>query len=96
LCVFSTVVSANPLPLSKTVADAKWLQTVEPGIYFHQHLLSEVRNSKFIDHEVLSRYEPVGGVRIEDVVLITLDGAENLTTVRSDVDWIEGVCSGEV
>ena len=80
----------------KTVADVSWLQTVEPGIYFHQHLLSEVRNSKFIDHEVLSRYEPVGGVRIEDVVLITLDGAENLTTVRSDVDWIEGVCSGEV
>jgi len=97
LCVFSTVVSsANPVRLSKTVTDMKWLQTVEPGIYFHQHLLSEVRNSKFIDHEVLSRYEPVGGVRIEDVVLITLDGAENLTTVRSDVDWVKWVCSGEV
>jgi len=76
--------------------EAGMVVTVEPGIYFHKHLLSEVRNSKFIDHEVLSRYEPVGGVRIEDVVLITPDGAENLTTVRSDVDWIEGLCSGEV
>lgn len=54
-----------------------------------------MRNSKFVNHEVLSRYEPVGGVRIEDVVLITPEGAENLTTVRSEVDWVEGVCSGE-
>jgi Xaa-Pro dipeptidase len=68
---------------------------VEPGIYFHQHLLAGVRDSSFVDHEVLSRYESVGGVRIEDVVLITPDAAENFTTVRSDVDWIEEVCSGK-
>jgi len=44
----------------------------------------------------LKRYESVGGVRIEDVVVITDRGYDNLTTVRSDVDWIEGVCSGEL
>jgi len=45
---------------------------------------------------VLSRYESVGGVRIEDVVAITPDGYEVLTTVGKDVEWVEGVCSGSL
>lgn len=70
--------------------------TVEPGIYFSQHLLAPIRDSKHIDHQVLKRYESVGGVRIEDVVAITENGHENFTTVRSDVQWVEGVCSGDL
>lgn len=69
---------------------------MEPGCYFSPHLLAPVRDSKHIDHEVLKRYESVGGVRIEDVVLITGNGFENLTTVRSDTEWVEGVCSGTI
>jgi len=71
-------------------------QTVEPGIYFSPHLLAPIRESRHIDHEVLKRYEAVGGIRIEDVVLIKNAGYENLTTVRSDPSWVEGVCSGEI
>ncbi|KAF7322945.1 Xaa-Pro dipeptidase [Mycena chlorophos] len=74
--------------------EAGMVVTVEPGIYFSPHLLAAVRDSQLIDHEVLKRYESVGGVRIEDVVHITPNGVQNLTKVRSDVDWIEGVCSG--
>ncbi|KAG8743391.1 hypothetical protein FRC10_012117 [Ceratobasidium sp. 414] len=69
--------------------------TVEPGIYFSPHLLAPVRNSPYIDHEVLAKYESVGGVRIEDVVVITENACENLTTVGKDVDWIERLSSGE-
>lgn len=69
-------------------------QTVEPGIYFSPHLLSAVRDSPLINHEVLAKYESVGGVRIEDVVLITDNGFENLTTVKSERKWVEAVCSG--
>ena len=59
-------------------------------------MLAGVRDSRFVDQEVLSQYEPVGGVRIEDVVVITPNGAENLTKVQSDVEWVEGVCSGNL
>lgn len=37
----------------------------------------------------------MGGVRIEDDVLITETGCENLTKVQSGVDWVERVCAGE-
>ncbi|KAF7294967.1 Xaa-Pro dipeptidase [Mycena indigotica] len=76
--------------------EAGMVVTVEPGIYFSPHLLAAVRDSQVIDHEVLKRYEPVGGVRIEDVVHITPAGVENLTKVKSDVEWLEGVCSGHL
>ncbi|KIY67721.1 Creatinase/aminopeptidase [Cylindrobasidium torrendii FP15055 ss-10] len=79
------------LPLQKGM-----VVTIEPGCYFSPHLLAAIRDSKHINHDVLKRYESVGGVRIEDVVLITEDGFENLTTVRSETEWIEGVCAGDL
>jgi Xaa-Pro dipeptidase len=72
------------------------LKTVEPGIYFHQHLLAPIRQSRHINHEILKQYESVGGIRIEDVVLIDGHGYENLTTVGKETTWVEGLCSGEL
>jgi Xaa-Pro dipeptidase len=59
--------------------------TVEPGIYFNAFLidrffLSKPEHAKFIDKKFLKQYMQVGGVRIEDDLLITKDGYENLTT----------------
>ncbi|GAB7333086.1 hypothetical protein MBLNU13_g04761t1 [Cladosporium sp. NU13] len=58
--------------------------TIEPGIYFNKFILDNVyledpEHRKFINLEVLERYMPVGGVRIEDDILITEKGYENLT-----------------
>ncbi len=59
--------------------------TVEPGIYFSRYALQNVylkdpRHSKYINVSLLERYYPVGGVRIEDDILVTETGYENLTT----------------
>ena len=59
------------------------------------HLLAPYQQSPFLDAAVLGRYESVGGIRIEDNILITENGAENLTMVRSETAWIESVCAGE-
>ncbi|GKT81014.1 metallopeptidase family M24 [Colletotrichum tofieldiae] len=59
--------------------------TVEPGIYFCReyiegYFLSNPRHARFINKTVLERYYRVGGVRIEDDILVTDDGYENLST----------------
>ncbi|EMF15916.1 Peptidase_M24-domain-containing protein [Sphaerulina musiva SO2202] len=59
--------------------------TVEPGIYFNKFLLdnfflNDPKHLKHIDLKVLERYMQVGGVRIEDDILVTKHGYENVTT----------------
>ncbi|KAI4154533.1 MAG: hypothetical protein LQ340_001622 [Diploschistes diacapsis] len=66
--------------------------TVEPGIYFCEFILRPYLEDgegmgRFIDKAVLERYWAVGGVRIEDDILVTEDGFENLTTAEKGV-WL--------
>jgi Xaa-Pro dipeptidase len=70
--------------------------TVEPGCYFPQQLmqLHGVWESEYVDQEVLRRYVGVGGVRIEDAVLVTGEGSENLTKVPRERAEVEALCSG--
>ena len=73
--------------------------TNEPGIYFRRYPLeAELKAGKWdgiVDQEVLERYWTVGGVRIEDDILVKEDGYENLTTVGKSVDYIEAAVNAE-
>ncbi|GEQ72696.1 hypothetical protein JCM33374_g6383 [Metschnikowia sp. JCM 33374] len=62
--------------------------TDEPGVYFSPFLLQDILNDaskmRFINKKILDKYWYVGGVRIEDDLLITDDGYENFTKITSD------------
>jgi len=66
--------------------------TCEPGCYFNKYLLDPVKDSPHINHDLLQKYLKEGGVRIEDDILITKDGIENLTTAVKSVADIESQC----
>ena len=56
--------------------------TIEPGLYFIESLLSpwrEGRYSKYFNWERIGQLKAFGGIRIEDNVIITGEGVENMT-----------------
>ncbi|SFR91195.1 Xaa-Pro dipeptidase [Dyella sp. OK004] len=56
--------------------------TIEPGLYFIDMLLNELRDKPFaadIDWTKVQTFRPYGGIRIEDDVVCTTDTPENLT-----------------
>ncbi|KAK1249657.1 hypothetical protein MKX08_009660 [Trichoderma sp. CBMAI-0020] len=69
--------------------------TVEPGIYFCKFIidpyLENPEQSKYIDSAVLARYWDVGGVRIEDNILVTDGGYENLTPAIKEPAELEAL-----
>jgi Xaa-Pro aminopeptidase len=72
--------------------EAGHLITVEPGLYFIKALLEapDTRNKykDDISWSELEKWMHVGGVRIEDNILITTDGNENLTACVEKSDGI--------
>ncbi|KAF5012669.1 hypothetical protein FDECE_1300 [Fusarium decemcellulare] len=88
---FQYLRTRGPLPAGSIV-------TVEPGIYFCEYIirpyLEDERHKQFIDPEVLNRYWDVGGVRIEDNVLVTATGIKNLTVAIKDPDQMEAMVQG--
>ena len=60
--------------------------TDEPGIYFIPALIEQWKREgtgrDFVDYEKLASYHDFGGIRLEDDVLVTADGARRLGPAR--------------
>lgn len=81
--VLNSSVCRSPCTMSAPLLEEGMVVTVEPGIYFSALALANARKqpyAKYIDFEVAEQYIHMGGVRIEDDILVTANGYENLTT----------------
>ncbi len=67
--------------------------TIEPGIYFVPAVLKpaleDPEKNQFLNSDKVESLLDFGGVRIEDDIVITEDGIENMTDVPKEVDEIE-------
>lgn len=80
------------------VLEVGMVMTNEPGCYFIDYLLDQALadpiQGKLLNAERLNEFRGFGGVRLEDVVLVTETGVENLTTCPRTVEEVESVLNG--
>lgn len=89
--------SFSPCTRSSPLLQEGMVVTVEPGIYFSRYALGNARSSplgRFIDFDVAETYIPIGGVRIEDDILVTTHGYENLTTAPKGERMLQIIRTG--
>jgi Xaa-Pro dipeptidase len=79
--------------------EAGMVITVEPGVYFIEAVLdpalADPVKSKLLVPDAVARFKEFGGVRIEDDVVVTPTGSENMTQVPRDVRDVEAVMAGQ-
>ncbi|ORY16418.1 hypothetical protein BCR34DRAFT_105189 [Clohesyomyces aquaticus] len=99
LPVYDLTTCRSPVDVQSGHLEEGMVVTVEPGIYFSSYALNMFYlphpvHSKYINTKVVARYLPIGGVRIEDDILITSNGYENLTTAPKAEVMLEIIRSG--
>ena len=82
----------------RTRARSGMVLTVEPGIYFIDALLEPALQTpavaKYLNAERLAAFRQFGGVRLEDDVVVTATGIENMTLTPRDIADVEAVMAG--
>jgi Xaa-Pro dipeptidase len=72
----------NPFLRNTSVIEAGQVFTIEPGLYFIQPLLAELRGKPegaLVDWNAVEALSPFGGIRIEDDIFVGENGLRNLT-----------------
>ncbi|MCF2947344.1 Xaa-Pro dipeptidase [Paraglaciecola aquimarina] len=74
--------SQHPFLRTTRTVEAKQVFTIEPGLYFIDSLLGDLKaseNSKYINWDQVDTMRPFGGIRIEDNIIVHRDKNENMT-----------------
>lgn len=64
------------------ILEERMVYTCEPGLYFIDSLLSEIKeseNSKYMNWNKIESFKKYGGIRIEDNIILHSKGNENIT-----------------
>jgi Xaa-Pro dipeptidase len=72
----------NPFLRNTSTIEEGQVFTIEPGLYFIDALLAELRQKPegaLVDWNMVEALAPLGGIRIEDDLLVTERGVRNLT-----------------
>lgn len=73
---------SHPFLRTTRTIEANQVFTIEPGLYFIDSLLEDLRTSsqsKYINWDVVDEFRIFGGIRIEDNVIVHQDRNENMT-----------------
>jgi Xaa-Pro dipeptidase len=80
------------------VLEPNMVLTNEPGCYFIDFLLDQALanpdQARHMNAEILARFRGTGGVRLEDVVVVTESGVTNFTQCPRTPEEVESVRSG--
>ena len=74
--------SGHPFLRLTRVLEEDMVLTIEPGLYFIDMLLDDLRGTpaeSLVDWSAVDSLRPCGGIRIEDNIRVLADGHENLT-----------------
>jgi Xaa-Pro aminopeptidase len=87
----------SALRLARTL-EPGFVLTVEPGLYFIPALIDQWRadgkHTAFINYDRVEAYKDFGGIRIEDDVLVTREGARVLgPSIPKEADAVEAMAA---